>query len=83
MLAPLTLGSTKDLSLFRLIIVVAVIASLLNGAIGAVRYQNSPLDLVAFKYFTGDMLGTLAVLGVLLWMKRPIMSLASRLAKLD
>lgn len=82
-LEPLTLGSTKDLSLFRLVIVVAVIASLMNGAIGALRYQSSPLDLVAFKFFTGDILGTLAVLGVLIWIKRPLMRVANRLSNLN
>lgn len=81
-LEPLTLGSTKDLSLFRLVVVVAIIASLLNGAIGAIRYQDSPLDLVAFRFFTGDIIGTIAVLGILLWLKRPLMSVANRISRI-
>lgn len=80
---PLTLGATADLSLFRLVLVVAIISSLLNGSIGAIRYETNPLELVAFKYFTGDIGGTLVVLGLLLGLRRPLLGLARKVVKVD
>ncbi len=77
--SPLALGKTENLSLFRLVIVVGAISSLVNGAIGAVRYSTSPLDLVALKYFIGDMLGVIVVLLLLLAVKRRLMEIGKRL----
>jgi len=79
-LVPLAVGNTENLSLFRLVIVVGAISSLVNGAIGAVRYSTSPLDLVALKYFIGDMLGVIVVLLLLLVAKNRLMAIGKRLA---
>lgn len=76
---PLAHGNTANLSLFRLVIVVGAVSSLLNGIIGAYRYQKNPDALVAFKYFTGDMLGVVLVLGILLALKKPLLALGRKL----
>lgn len=76
---PLAEGNTENLSLFRLVIVVGAISSLVNGAIGAIRYSTSPLDMVAFKYFVGDMLGVVLLLGILLAIKKPLLALGRKL----
>lgn len=72
-------GKTENLSLFRLVIVVGAISSLMNGAIGAIRYSESPLDMVALKYFIGDMLGVAVVLLILLAAKKRLMALGRKL----
>lgn len=77
MFTPLAKDSTENLSLFRLVIFTAIVSSLLNSVIGAVRYGTSPLDLTAFKFFTGDLGGTLVVLGLLILMRKPLMKLAN------
>jgi len=77
---PLAQGNTENLSLFRLVIVVGAISSLANGAISAIRYSTSPLDMVAVKYFVGDMMGVAVVLMILLAAKRPLMALGSKLS---
>lgn len=76
---PLAEGNTENLSLFRLVIVVGAISSLVNGAIGAIRYSTSPLDMVAVKFFIGDMLGVVLLLGLLLALKKPLLALGRKL----
>ena len=76
---PLAEGNTENLSLFRLVIVVGAISSLVNGAVGAIRHSTTPLDFIAFKYFIGDMLGVLVVLGILLALKKPLLALGRKL----
>lgn len=76
---PLAQGSTENLSLFRLVIVVGAISSVANGAIGAIRYSTSPMDMVALKFFVGDMLGVAVTLVILLAAKRKLVSLGKRL----
>jgi hypothetical protein len=79
-LSPLAVGNTENLSLFRLVIVAGAISSLVNGAIGAARFSTSPLDLVALKYFIGDMLGVVVVLLLLLVAKNRLIAIGKRLA---
>jgi len=76
---PLAQGSTENLSLFRLVIVVGAISSLVNGAIGSIRYSTSPLDLVAVKYFVGDLMGVLLILAILLGLKKPLLVLGRKI----
>lgn len=76
---PLARGNTENLSLFRLVVVIGAISSLFNGAIGAIRWSTSPVEMVALKYFAGDMLGVALVLLILIAAKRPLMALGKRL----
>jgi hypothetical protein len=76
---PLAQGNTENLSLFRLVIVVGAISSMANGAFGAIRFSTSPMDMVALKYFVGDMLGVAVTLMILLVAKRQLIALGKRL----
>lgn len=71
-LTKLTLGSTSNLSLFRVAFAVAFIASLINGIFGAVRYGEAGIDLIAFRFVMGDMMGTAMLLILLLLLKSKV-----------
>ena len=75
-LTKLTLGSTSNLSLFRVVFVVAFIASLINSMFGALRYSDSGIDLMAFRFVVGDMIGTIMLLILLMILKSKIIQLS-------
>lgn len=81
--APLANEGEENFSLFRLVIFTAVVSSLLNSIIGALRYGNSPVDLTAFKFFTGDVGGTLFVLALLILLKKPLIKLAHAVGRMS
>ena len=83
MFAPLASEGAENFSLFRLVIFTAVVSSLLNSIIGALRYGNSPVDLTAFKFFTGDVGGTLFVLALLIMLKKPLIKLAHAVGRMS
>ena len=75
----LTLSSTSNLSLFRTVFVVAFIASLINGKIGAMRYTDAGIDFLSFRFVIGDMIGTAMLLVLLLLLKNKIIQVGKLL----
>lgn len=69
-------GITKNLSLMRLVLFVATVASILNSLFAVIRYEELQIQLIAFKYFIGDLLGTLVLLALLVGLKGRLVKLA-------
>lgn len=78
-LTHLTFGNTSNLSLFRTVFVVAFIASLINGMIGAMRHSEVGIDFLAFRFVIGDMIGTAMLLVLLVLLKNKIIQVSKLL----
>lgn len=59
----------------------AVIATILNSVIDSTIHQGLQIDPLAFRYVTGDLGGTVAVLLLLVAFKRQFIRLSHRLVE--
>lgn len=66
-------------NIVRLILVLAFIATALNSIIHSTIHQGLQIDLLAFRYVTGDLGGTVAVLLLLVAFKRKFIRLSHKL----
>lgn len=66
-------------NIVRIILVLAVIATALNSIIHSTIHQGLQIDLLAFRYVTGDLGGTVAVLLLLVAFKRKFIRLSHKL----
>ena len=79
LLSGITLNNDMNTSVVRVVIMIALVASLLNGLINATVHEDQKISLLAFKYLLGDMVGTILSLTLLLVLRRPIMRYLSGL----
>lgn len=68
-----------NLNIVRIILVLAFIATILNSVIHSTIHQGLQIDLLAFRYVTGDLGGTIFVLLGLVFLKRQIIGLSHRM----
>lgn len=73
--------SQGNFNIVRIILVLAVIATILNSVIHSTLHQGLQINLLAFRYVTGDLGGTLAVLLILVGLKRHFIRLSHKLAE--
>ena len=74
----LPLNDDSNTHLFRVVLVVALVASLLNGVINSAVKDDQTITFLAFKYVFGDMAGTLLAFGLLMLLRRHIMTLLEK-----
>jgi len=70
-----------NLNIVRVILVLAFIATILNSVIQSTIHQGLRIDLLAFRYVTGDMGGTIFVLLGLVVLKRQFINLSHRMLR--
>lgn len=70
-----------NFNIVRVILLLAFIATILNSVIHATLHQGLQIDLLAFRYVTGDLGGTIFVLLALVLLKRQFIGLSHRLVK--
>lgn len=70
-----------NINIARVILVLAFIATILNSIIHSTLYQGVQIDLLAFRYVTGDLGGTIFVLLVLVLLKRQLIGISHRMLK--
>ncbi len=65
---------SDSVNLFRIVIVLAFLASLINALVRSTLYADSGFNLLAFRYVFGDMMGTIMLLMLLLVLKKVLIS---------
>ncbi|HSG03892.1 MAG TPA: hypothetical protein VLA39_09215 [Marinobacterium sp.] len=70
-----------NINIARIVVVLAVIATILNSVIHATIHQGLQVDLLAFRYVAGDLGGTLFVLLGLVLLKRQLIGLTRRMLR--
>ena len=73
--------SQGNYNIARIILLLAFIATILNSVIHSTIHQGLQIDLLAFRYVTGDLGGTVAVLLLLVLFKRQFIRLSHRLVE--
>jgi hypothetical protein len=71
-LASLRLDMDYNLSLIRIVLALAVMQGLINSLIRSVIHEQSGLSLLSFRYLSGDIVGTILVLGLVILLRRHI-----------
>lgn len=75
LLAPLPIADDSKLALFRIVIAVAFVSSLFNALIHTLVFADEPIGILSFRFMTGDLLGSLFVLMLLMLAKKPVIKL--------
>ena len=73
--------ATGNINIARIVVVLAVIATILNSVIHATIHQGLQIDLLAFRFVAGDLGGTLFVLLGLVLLKRQLIGLTRRMLR--
>ena len=76
--APLPIADESKVVLFRIVLAVAFVSSLFNALLHTLLFDDEPIGLLSFRFMTGDMLGTLFVLTLLLLVKRRLVNLMKK-----
>lgn len=71
---------SPNTNIFRYVLALALLASMLNALIHTVIFQGFNIDLLAFRFVVGDVGGTIVVLIVLIALKRPLVRLMHSVA---
>ena len=70
-----------NINIARIVVVLAVIATILNSVIHATIHQGLQINLLAFRFVAGDLGGTLFVLLGLVLLKRQLIGLTRRMLR--
>lgn len=76
--APLPIADESKVVLFRIVLAVAFVSSLFNALLHTLLFNDEPIGLLSFRFMTGDMLGTLFVLTLLLLVKKRLVNLMKK-----
>lgn len=71
-LASLRLDMDYNLSLIRIVLALAVMQGLINSLIRSGIHEQSGLSLLSFRYLSGDIVGTILVLGLVILLRTHI-----------
>lgn len=78
LLAPLPIADDSKVVLFRVVLAVAFVSSLFNALLHTLLFTNESIGLLSFRFMTGDLLGTLFVLTLLMLAKKRLVNLLTR-----
>ena len=80
LMAPLPIADDSKVVLFRIVLAVAFVSSLFNALLHTLLFIDEPIGLLSFRFMTGDLLGTLFVLILLMHSKKYLVNLLNRQA---
>lgn len=68
------ISQSTSINLFRTVMVLAFMATLINAISRSTLYAENGFDLLAFRYVFGDMVGTIVILVLLLVLKKVLIT---------